>query len=65
MPKVKTRKSIDKRLKVTSKGKLLKRHQLGAGTHRAKKTKGALERHAKLSEVYKGETKSLKRALGI
>lgn len=65
MPKVKTRKSIDKRLKITSKGKLLKRHQLGAGTHRSKKTKGALGRHAKLSEIFKGESKDLKRALGI
>lgn len=65
MPKTKTRKSVEKRFKVTSTGKVMKRHQLGAGTHRSKKTKGALQRHAKLTEVFKGEVKDLKRALGI
>lgn len=65
MPKVKTRKSILKRLKVTSTGKLLKRHQLSAGHLRRKKSKGALEKHAKMSEIYSTESKTLKKALGI
>ena len=65
MPKQKTRKSILKRIKVTASGKLLRRHQLAAGTHRRKKTKGALGRYKKLMPFAKRETKALKRALGI
>lgn len=65
MPKFKTRKSILKRIKITATGKLLRRHQLAAGTHRRKKSKGALGRHKKLMTFSKTETKTLRRALGI
>ncbi len=65
MPKQKTRKSILKRLKITSTGKLLKRHQLGAGHRRRNKSKSALARHARTSEVFKGDAKAYKRALGL
>lgn len=62
---MKTRKSILKRLKVTSRGKLLRRHQLGAGHLKRKKTKGALERHKKTSEFFSGEAKKLRKVIGI
>lgn len=65
MPKMKTRKSILKRLKITSKGKLLRRHQLGAGHLKRKKSKGALNRQKKTSEFFKGEAKSLRKLIGL
>lgn len=65
MPKQKTRKSMQKRFTLTSRGKLLRRHQLGAGTHRQKKAKSALGRHMRISEVFKGDSKKLKRLLGV
>ena len=63
--KQKTRKSISKRIKVTSSGKLLKRHQLAAGHLKRKKSKSALARQKKTSQFFKGEIANLKRALGI
>lgn len=65
MGKMKTRKSIMKRLKITGQGKILRRHQLGAGTHKHAKTKGALERHKKSVEFFKGESKNLKKMIGL
>lgn len=64
MPKQKTRKSIQKRFKITSTGKLLKRHQLGAGHLKRKKSKSALQRHGKTTTVFKGDAKAYRRALG-
>ncbi len=60
MSKMKTKKSILKRVKITSKGKILRRHQLGAGHLKRKKTKGALERQKKTTEYFKGEAKKFK-----
>lgn len=65
MGKMKTKKSILKRIKITSKGKILRRHQLGAGHLKRHKTKGALERHKKTTEFFKGETRRFKKLLGI
>lgn len=65
MPKQKTRKSIQKRIKVTKNGLLLRRHQLGNGHLKRKKSKGALERHKKTSIYFEGEARALKKALGI
>ena len=65
MPKQKTRKSIFKRIKVTSTGKLLRRHQFGAGHLKRKKSKGALERQKKSVEYFKGEAKSLRKVIGL
>ena len=62
---MKVKKSILKRLKITSKGKLLRRHQLGAGHLKRKKTKGALRRHSKLYELSRGEAKKLKKVMGL
>ncbi len=63
--KQKTRKAIEKRIKVTATGKLLRRHQFGAGHLKRKKSKGALGRHRKSIEITKGDTKAIRRALGI
>lgn len=65
MGKMKTRKSILKRVKISSGGKILRRHQLGAGHLKRKKSKGALERQKKTSIFFKGEAKNLRKALGI
>lgn len=65
MPKQKTRKSINNRLKITSTGKLLKRHQFGAGHLKRKKSKSALNRQKKTSTVSKGDARAYKKALGI
>jgi len=65
MPKQKTNKSILKRLKITSKGKLLRRHQLGSGHLKRKKSKGALERQKKTSVYFKADAKKLRKVLGL
>lgn len=65
MPKQKTRKSILKRIKITSKGKILRRHQLAVGHLKRKKTKGARNRQKKLAEFFKGEGRRLKKVIGL
>ena len=62
---MKTKKSILKRLKITSRGKLLRRHQLGAGHLKRKKTKGALNRQKKTSIYFKGEARKLRKLIGL
>ncbi|MBI4038218.1 50S ribosomal protein L35 [Candidatus Daviesbacteria bacterium] len=63
--KQKTKKAVEKRIKITSSGKILRRHQLGAGHLKRKKTKGALLRHKKMREFSKGDLKSLKKLLNL
>lgn len=65
MPKQKTKKSFEKRIKISSKGKILRRHQLGAGHLKRKKTKGALNRQKKTSEYSKGEARRLRKVIGL
>ena len=65
MAKQKTNKSVAKRIKVTSSGKLLRRHQLGSGHLKRKKTKGALERQKKTFEYSKGEARKLRKIIGL
>ncbi|MDD5147303.1 MAG: 50S ribosomal protein L35 [Candidatus Daviesbacteria bacterium] len=65
MPKQKTNKSIFKRIKITSTGKILRRHQLGAGHLKRNKSKGALNRQKKTSEYFKGEGKHLRKIIGL
>lgn len=65
MPKQKTKKSLFKRIKVTANKRVLRRHQLGAGHLKRNKTKGALEGHGKSIEYFKGESKTLKKGLGL
>lgn len=64
MPKQKTKKSILKRVKITSKGKILRRHQLGAGHLKRNKSKNAKDRQRKTSVYFKGESKKFKNILG-
>jgi len=65
MPKQKTNKSIFKRIKITSTGKILRRHQLGAGHLKRKKSKGALNRQKKTSVYFKGEARKLRKIIGL
>ncbi len=65
MPKQKTKKSIFKRIKITSTGKILRRHQFGAGHLKRKKSKGALNRQKKTSEYFEGEARSIKKIIGL
>ncbi len=64
MPKQKTKKSILKRIKITSTGKILRRHQLGAGHLKRNKSRTALERQRNTSEYFKGESKKFKDMIG-
>jgi len=65
MPKQKTSKTILKRVKITSRGKILRRHQLGAGHLKRKKSKGALERQKRTSQYFKGEARKLRKVIGL
>jgi len=65
MPKQKTNKSVFKRVKITSTGKILRRHQFGSGHLKRKKSKGALNRQKKTSEFFKGEARKLKKIIGL
>lgn len=65
MPKQKTKKSLLKRIKITSTGKILRRHQLGAGHLKRNKSKGALERQKKTTELFKGESRRLRKVIGL
>ncbi len=60
MPKQKTKKSILKRVKITSTGRIFRRHQYGAGHLKRNKGKGALERQRNTAEYFKGESKRFK-----
>ncbi len=64
MSKQKTNKSILKRVKLTSKGKILRRHQLGSGHLKRNKSKTALNRQKKTAVFFKGESKRFKDMLG-
>lgn len=65
MPKQKTNKSMLKRIKITSRGKLLRKHQMGSGHLKRNKSKGALGRQKKTSVYFEGEARSLRKILGI
>ncbi|MBI2196698.1 50S ribosomal protein L35 [Candidatus Daviesbacteria bacterium] len=65
MPKQKTNKSVLKRIKVTSTGKILRRHQFGSGHLKRNKSKGALNRQKKTSILFKGEAKNLRKVIPI
>ncbi|MBI2330195.1 50S ribosomal protein L35 [Candidatus Daviesbacteria bacterium] len=65
MPKQKTNKSVLKRIKITSTGKILRRHQFGAGHLKRKKSKGALEAQKKTSAYFKGEARKLRKVIGL
>lgn len=63
--KVKTKKALLKRVKITGTGKILISHQLRSGHLRRHKSKNALRRHAEPKLLSKGLVKHAKRMLGI
>lgn len=63
--KIKTRKSVVKRYKVTATGKVMKSHQLRSNHLRRNKSKKALRRHRVDTVVAKSDLKIIKRMLGI
>lgn len=65
MSKQKTNKTILKRLKITSSGKLIRKHQLGSGHLKRHKSKGALNRGKKSTVMFKGETRKYRKVLGL
>lgn len=65
MPKQKTNKSVFKRVKITSSGKMLRRHQLGSGHLKRNKSKNALNRQKKTVEFFHGEAKRLRKIIGL
>lgn len=65
MTKQKTNKSIQKRVKVSAGGKLLRRNQLAVGHLRRNKSKSALNRYKKTATIFKTDAKQFKKRLGI
>lgn len=64
MPKQKDKKSFSKKVKLTGTGKILRRHQLGAGHLKRKKSNTALNRQKKTFIYFKGEARALRKVLG-
>ncbi len=63
--KQKSKKSFSKRVKLTSTGKILRRHQLGGGHLKRHKSGTALNRQKKTSTYFLGATRGLKKILGL
>jgi large subunit ribosomal protein L35 len=64
MPKVKTKKTLAKKIKITGTGKILKSHQLRSGHLRTHKSKSALRRHKVPSLISQTVETTMKRLLG-
>jgi large subunit ribosomal protein L35 len=64
MPKMKTNKSIAKRVKVTARGKLL-RHRAGAGHLKSRKSPRRIRRFRKVTSVSRGFARHVRKMLGI
>lgn len=62
--KVKTKKILAKKIKITGTGKILRSHQLRSGHLRRHKSKKALRRHKRPIEMNKTLIQSVKRMLG-
>lgn len=65
MPKIKTKKALLKRIKITGSGKLFRSHQNRTGHLRRNKSKEALRRYHRSVEIHKSLEKDMKRLLGI
>jgi len=61
--KLKTRKSVAKRIKITKTGKVLRRHQLAKGHLRSKRPKKKTREYRRILEVSKADRKKIKRML--
>lgn len=64
MPKMKTNKSVAKRLKVTARGKI-RRHRAGAGHLRSSKSPKRIRRFRRSTALSSGFAKQAKKMLGI
>jgi len=64
MPKMKTKKSVAKRIKVTARGKLL-RHRPGAGHLKSRKSPKRLRRFRREVELSPGFAPHARRLLGM
>ena len=64
MPKMKTSKSVAKRVKVTARGKVI-RHRAGAGHLKSRKSPGRLRRLRKITSLSDGFVKHAKHKLGL
>lgn len=65
MPKLKTKKSLLKKVKVTKSGKIMRSHQLRSGHLRRNKSKRTLRRHAQPVRMSKTIEKKMRRLLAI
>jgi len=65
MPKLKTKKSLAKKIKITATGKIMRSHQLRSGHLRSNKSKRALRKHARPMEVPKNIAKTMRKMLGV
>ncbi len=63
--KIKTRKTLLKKVKISGTGKIVRSHQLRSGHLRQNKSKRALRRHQVPTELNKSLEKTFKRLLGI
>lgn len=63
--KLKTKKILMKKVKITGSGKILRSHQLRSGHLRRHKSKQALRRHQRPVVVSKTVEKTVKKLLGI
>jgi large subunit ribosomal protein L35 len=64
MPKMKTNKTVSKRLKVTATGKILRR-RCGSGHLKSSKSPSRIRRLRKPATLSRGFTKQARRLLGI
>lgn len=64
MPKIKTKKTLSKKVKISATGKIMRSHQLRSGHLRRRKSKQALRRHAEPMRMNKTVEKSMRRMLG-
>lgn len=64
MNKLKTKKSLVKKVKMTGTGKMMRSHQLRSGHLKTHKSKQALRRHQVPMRVSSAEFKTFKKMLG-
>ncbi|MFA5933283.1 MAG: 50S ribosomal protein L35 [Microgenomates group bacterium] len=62
--KVKTKKTLAKKVKITGTGKMMRSHQLRSGHLRQNKTKQSLRRHKEPMAMHKSVLKTMNRLLG-
>lgn len=64
MPKMKTNKSVAKRIKITSRGKLLRRRP--GGRHlKSRKSPGQIRRYRKWEDIPPSHGRTIRRILGM